>query len=143
MTDTNKSFLRRIPLLMPLFILIAALYAGWIFYSRWNDAVQARRAAAVREAERARKDVELNGGSQLKITMLYASPAAVRKGQPVQLCYGVANAKNVAFDPRIDDVWPSMNRCVDISPKKSTTYTLHADDGAGNAVKAEVTVQVK
>jgi hypothetical protein len=55
----------------------------------------------------------------------------------------VANAKNVAFDPPIDNVWPSMNRCVDVSPKKSTTYTLVADDGAGHADKAQVAVQVK
>jgi hypothetical protein len=143
MTDTKKGILERIPLIMPVFILIAALYAGWIFYSRWNDAAEARLAAAAHEAERARKDVELNGGSQLKITMLYASPGAVRKGQPVQICYGVVNAKNVAFDPPIDGVWPSMNRCVDVSPQKSATYTLSADDGAGHADKAQVTVQVK
>lgn len=143
MTDTKNGFLGRIPFIMPAFILIAALYAGWTFYSRWNDAAQARRAAAFHEAERARKDVELNGGQQLKITMLYASPGAVRKGQPVQICYGVVNAKNVAFDPLIYGVWPSMNRCVDVSPKKSTTYTLRADDGAGHATEAQLTVQVK
>lgn len=136
----NKSFFS---LVMPLFILIAALYAGWIFYSRWNDALQLRRSAAAREAERARNDVKLNGGSQLKITMLYASPSAIRKGQPVQICYGVVNAKNVSFDPPIADVWPSMNRCVDVSPQKTTAYTLTADDGAGHTDKAQATVQVK
>ena len=81
MTDTKKGFLERILRIMPVLVLIAALYAGWIFYSRWSDAVQDRHDAAAREAERAREDVELNGGSQLKITMLYASPGAVRKGQ--------------------------------------------------------------
>ncbi|MGC2209493.1 MAG: hypothetical protein WA532_05200 [Candidatus Korobacteraceae bacterium] len=139
----ERSFAGRILWIMPVFVLIAGLYAGWIFYSRWNDAVQARHAAAAHEAERAREDVELNGGSQLKITMLYASPATVPKGQTTQICYGVANAKNVAFDPPIDHVWPSMNRCVDVSPKKSTTYTLVADDGAGHTDKAQVAVQVK
>ena len=143
MTESKKSFVRRIPLIMPVFILFAALYAGWIFYSRWNEVRQTRREAAGREVERARKDVELNGGTQLKITMLYASAGAVRKGQPVQICYGVANAKNVSFDPPIEGVWPSMNRCVDISPKKSTTYTLIADDGAGHSDRAQVSVQVK
>jgi len=128
---------------MPIFILIAALYAGWVIYSRWNDVREAKREAAAREVERARKDVELNGGSQLKITMLYVSAAEARKGQPVQICYGVVNAKNVAFDPPVENVWPSMNRCVDVSPKKSTTYTLTADDGAGHSDKAQVSVQVK
>jgi hypothetical protein len=143
MTDEKKSLFQRIPLIMPVFILLAALYAGWTVYSRWSEAAQAQRDAAASEAERARKDVELNGGSQLKITMLYASQASVRKGEKVQICYGVVNAKNVAFDPLIDNVWPSMNRCVDISPKKSTTYTLVADDGAGHTDKAQVSVQIK
>jgi hypothetical protein len=143
MIQAKKGFLGRIPLILPVFILIAALYTGWIFYSRWNDARQADRAAAAREAERARKDVELNGGTQLKITMLYASPSAVSKGQSVKLCYGVVNAKKVAFDPPIEGVWPSMNRCVDVSPRKSTTYTLSADDGAGHSDKAQISVQVK
>jgi hypothetical protein len=143
MAVAKKSLFERIPLIMPVFILIAALYAGWIFYSRWRDDVAAQRAAAVQEAERARKDVELNGGTQLKITMLYASPGVVRKGQTAQICYGVVNAKNVAFVPPIEGVWPSMNRCVTISPKKSVTYTLSASDGAGHADKAQVSVEVK
>jgi hypothetical protein len=142
MTAKN-GFLQRVPILMPVLILIAALYAGWIFYSRWNAQTHARRAAQAREIERARKEVELNGGSQLKITMLYASSDAVRKGQPVQICYGVVNAKNVSFDPPIPDVWPSMDRCVDVSPKKTTTYTLNADDGAGHSDKAQLLVEVK
>ncbi len=143
MTEPKKTFLQRIPLIMPVFILIAAIYAGWIFYSRWSAARDARQAAAAHEIERARKDVEINGGSQLKITMLFASSATIRKGQSVQICYGVANAKNVAFDPPIDAVWPSMNRCVDVSPQKSTTYTFTADDGAGHTEKAQLSLQVK
>jgi len=143
MAEAKKSLFERLPVIMPVFILIAALYAGWIFYSRWSDDKAARHAAAVQEAERARKDVELNGGTQLKITMLYASPAAVRKGQTTQICYGVVNARKIVFVPPIEGVWPSMNRCVDISPKKSTTYTLSADDGAGHSDKAQVLVEVK
>lgn len=143
MTQAKKHFPVRVSLIMPVLILIAALYAGWIFYSRWNDARLAGRAAAAQEAERARKDVELNGGSQLKITMLYAVASVVRKGQPVQICYGVVNAKSVVFDPPIEEVWPSMNRCVDVSPRKSTTYTLSAYDGAGHSDKAQVSVKVK
>ena len=143
MTEAKKSFLARVPLIMPVLILIAALYAGWIFYSRWNAAKEARHAAQAEEVERARKDIEINGGLQLKITMLYASAGAVRKGEPVQICYGVVNAKNISFDPPIENVWPSMNRCVDVSPKQNTTYTLNADDGAGHSDKAQVSVQVK
>jgi hypothetical protein len=142
MTESSKTVWQRIPRIMPVAILIAALYAAWIFYSRWSEVRDARRAAAAREVELARRDVELNGGSQLKITMFYASPEVVGKGQPAQLCYGVVNAKNVTLDPPAGEVWPSMNRCVDISPKTNTTYTLTADDGAGHADKKQVSVQV-
>jgi hypothetical protein len=143
MTDENRGFFNRVPLFMPIFVLIAALYAGWIFYSRWNAAVEARHAAAANEIERARKDVEINGGSQLKITVLYSTANTVRKGQTAQICYGVVNAKHVAFDPPIADAWPSISRCVDVSPEKSTTYTLNADDGAGFSDKAQVSLRVK
>jgi hypothetical protein len=143
MIAEKKTLLQRVPRIMPVLVLIAALYAAWIFYSRWNAEVEERKAAHVREIERARKDVELNGGTQLKIRMLYANPGAMRRGESVQICYGVANATNVSFDPPIPDVWPSMNRCVDVSPRSSTTYTLNADDGAGHADRAQVSVQVK
>lgn len=143
MEEDRKSFLERLPSIMAIFVVIAALYAGWIVFSRWNEQRQARRAAEAREVERARKEVELNGGSELKITMLYATADPISKGQPIQICYGVVNAKNVTFNPPIENVWPSMNRCVDVSPKHSTTYTLVADDGAGHSDKAQVSVHVK
>jgi len=143
MTDEKKTLFQRIPLIMPVFVLIAALYSAWIFYSRWNAEREARKAAEVQAVERARKDVELNGGTRLQIRTLYASPGVVRRGQSVQICYGVANAKNVSFDPPIPNVWPSMSRCVDVAPAKSTTYTLNVDDGAGHRDKAQVSVKVK
>jgi hypothetical protein len=36
-----------------------------------------------------------------------------------------------------------MNRCVDVSPAKSTSYTLNADDGAGHSDKAQVAIEVR
>lgn len=143
MTEEKKTLFQRVPLIMPIFVLIAALYAGWIFYSRWSADREARKAAETQAIERARKDVELNGGTRLQIRTLYASPGEIPRGDSSQICYGVANAKNVSFDPPIANVWPSMERCVDVSPKKSTTYTLNADDGAGHSDKARVSVQVK
>lgn len=143
MTEEKETLLQRIPLIMPIFVLIAALYAGWIFYSRWSSAEEARKAAQAQQVERARREVELNGGSRLKITMLYAAPGVLHRGQSAQLCYGVVNAKNVSFDPPIPNVWPSLNRCVDVSPRKTSTYTLHADDGAGHSELAQISVQVK
>jgi hypothetical protein len=143
MDEDGRSGLRQLSRLTLILVLIAALYAVWIVYSRWNSANELRKAAAAAEIERARKDVELNGGTQLKILTLYANTRAVRRGDAAQLCYGVANAKNVSFDPPIPNVWPSHSRCVDIMPRKTTTYTLIADDGAGHKETAQLTVQVK
>jgi hypothetical protein len=139
----DKSPLSRIPAILPIAILVAALYVGWIFYSRWNYEREAKRAAEAQALEQARKDIELNGGTTLKILSLTASTGLLEKGQSAQLCYGVANAKNVRFDPAIDGVWPSLSRCVDVSPTETTTYTLTADDGAGHSNTAQVTIQVR
>lgn len=124
-------------------VVLAAGYLAWIFYSRWSYARQTARTAAVREVERARREVELNGGSQLKITALYPSPAKIRRGESAQLCYGVVNAKSVVFDPPLDEVWPSMNRCVDVHPTRTTTYTLTARDDAGHSEKSQVKLVVQ
>jgi hypothetical protein len=139
----NRSLLSRIPAIMPVAILIVALYVGWIFYSRWNYERQASRAAEAQALERTRKEIELNGGTALKIMSLSASTGLISKGQSAQLCYGVANARNVRFDPAIENVWPSLSRCVDVSPKRTTTYTLIADDGTGHSEQAQITIQVK
>jgi hypothetical protein len=139
----NKNPLARIPAVLPFLILIAATYVGWTFYSRWSYERDAKKSAETQELERARKDVELNGGISLKILSLSGSTGLITKGQSAQLCYGVANAKNVRFEPVIDNVWPSLSRCVDVSPNTTTTYTLTADDGAGHSQTAHVTIQVR
>jgi hypothetical protein len=130
-------------MLMPVIVLIAVLYNGWILYSRWHSAVEARKQAAERERQRLSHEVEMNGGDRLKILDLYATSRVVHRGESTQLCYGVANAKSVAFDPPVKDVWPSRSRCVDVAPQKSTTYTLTADDGAGRKETGQVAVEVR
>jgi hypothetical protein len=59
------------------------------------------------------------------------------------MCYGVSNAKSVKLDPPDANVWPSNDRCLQISPKKTTTYTFTADDGQGNTKTATLTIEVK
>jgi hypothetical protein len=59
------------------------------------------------------------------------------------MCYGTSNAKSVSIDPPVADVWPSVNRCFPITPKKTTKYTFTADDGKGNKKTAELTIDVK
>ena len=72
-----------------------------------------------------------------------ASPAAIHRGEKTQVCYGVANAKTVKLEPQPNPVWPSYSRCVDVTPARTTTYTLIAQDAAGNTRSQAVEVKVQ
>jgi hypothetical protein len=124
-------------------IVVAILYVGWIFLSRWQlDRETKQRAQEQRRAE-AQKVVEAYGGGNVKILSFSASRGFVRPGETAQLCYGVSNAKTVRIDPDVKDIWPSMNRCVDVAPKKDTTYTITAADDKGHSETASLQIKVQ
>lgn len=127
-------------------LFIVAIYVGWILFSRWNEnrriERRAREAAAQKQREQDRSTVEQMGGSELAIQSFYGN-SQIRRGQSGQLCYGVANAKKVTLDPPAGPVWPSYARCLDISPSKTTTYTLTASDEAGHSASQTFTVKVQ
>jgi hypothetical protein len=127
-------------------LLIAAFYVGWILLSRAQEnrsiEQRARDAAAKKQIEQDRATVEQMGGSELAIQSFYGNPT-VHRGQSAQLCYGVANAKKVTLQPQASPVWPSYSRCVDVTPTKTTTYTLTASDEAGHSVSQTFTVKVQ
>ncbi len=75
----------------------------------------------------------------VRIANFYASPPNPNKGEKTLLCYGVANAEQVSLDPPVDRVWPSLGRCVEATPTKTTTYTLTASRGS-STVSQSVTV---
>jgi hypothetical protein len=70
----------------------------------------------------------------LKIIMFYAAPGVVNEGETASICYGVQNAKSVRIEPRIAELRPTFNRCLEVSPARDTRYTLTAEDGAGKVV---------
>ena len=146
-TAPGKRVLRN-PLLYSSIILgIALLVVGWILFSRWveNRRIEARNReeAARKQRESDRAALEQLGGKELAIQSFYASPGVVHRGESVQLCYGVANAKTVKLEPQSNPVWPSYARCVDVSPKKDTTSTLTIADAAGITKSATVQVRVR
>ena len=126
-------------------LIIVAIYVGWITFSRWNENRQidqrARDAATEKQREQDRSSVEQMGGSELAIQAFYGSQQ-IRRGETAQLCYGVANAKKVTLEPQSNPVWPSYSRCVDVTPTKTTTYTLTASDDAGHSVTQTFTIKV-
>ena len=126
---------------------IVALIVGGIFFSRWwqNRSIdyRAREARAAKQREEDRATLEQMGGKDLAIQSFYATPGQIHRGQSVQLCYGVANAKIVTLEPQSNPVWPSYSRCFEVTPTKTTTYTLTAADAAGHTLSQSLTVTVR
>ena len=98
-----------------LVLLGVAAYVGLVVLTRYVSKREFDRHATQEQAEKRLEDdrraIEQLGGSDLAIRTLYVSPAIVRRGEPAQLCYDVANAKTVKLDPPVAEVWPSHSRC--------------------------------
>jgi hypothetical protein len=126
---------------------LVLLFIGWILFSRWQQNLAIERHSREERSEKQREQdrvaLEQLGGKELAIQSFYASPGAIHKGDSVQLCYGVANAKTVKLEPQPNPVWPSYARCVSVSPTKSTTYTLTISDAAGNVQTQSLEVKVQ
>src|SRR5580698_11047275 len=115
------------PLLYSSAVLVVALLGVvFVMISRWQGRRNIERQAAQERAEKQheqdRMAVEQLGGKEFAILSFYASPKEIRRGESARLCYGVANARTVKLEPQPQPVWPSVARCVDVSPNKSTTY---------------------
>jgi hypothetical protein len=143
-SSDRKSPFRNPLVYTTLLLLIAFGYVVWTFYSRraQNRAIEAQAAARRRAQDE--QSVEMMGGSSFDILNFYASPGQIHKGDTTRICYGVSNAKQVRLDPPSNQgVWPSYGRCVDVSPSKTTAYTLTIEDAAGHAKSATVTIEVR
>ncbi len=106
----------------------------------FDDRIKRQETAIRQEADR--RAIEQLGGSELAIRGLYLSPSAVRPGETTHLCYDVANAKTVTLDPPVAEVWPSHSRCIELKPKKSTTFTVTIADASGKTRSQSVTLKV-
>jgi hypothetical protein len=128
-------------------VLIVLAYVGYTMWSRkTQDADLAYKQQAAKTAQQRESDaaaVEELGGSDFKIIAFYASPGLIHRGDTVDMCYGVSNAKTMTLDPPEGNVWPSANRCMQVTPKKTTTYTLTIDDGKGKTANQTLTITVK
>jgi hypothetical protein len=144
---TRKSLFKNPSFYSRIVFVIAAFMVLWIFLSRWwqnrSFEYRAKQAAAAKQRADDRATLEQLGGKELAIQTFYATPGEIRRGQSVQLCYGVANAKTVKLEPQSNPVWPSYTRCVEVTPAKTTTYTLTIADDAGNTKSQSLAVTVR
>jgi hypothetical protein len=128
-------------------LLAVLLYVMWIFFARWQENRNIQRRASEERTQKQladdRQTVEQMGGKDLAIQSFYASAGIIHRGESLQLCYGVANAKTVKLEPQDNPVWPSYNRCIEVSPQKDTTYTLTVQDGTGNTKSQTLDIKVK
>lgn len=122
---------------------IALLYVGYTFNSRRQETKALEQKAAAQQREEDRKTVERLGGSNFDILLFYASPSILHRGESALLCYGVSAAKIVTLDPPVHPVRPTTNSCFDISPQRTTTYTLTATDASGHSKSQSVEVRIR
>lgn len=137
----------KLPFLYSIIIaLCAGLYLGFVLFTRWESNRTFEKRNAVKAAEEQHANdvaaVQSLGGSELGIRAFYLSPPAVYAGESSQICYDVANAKTVTIDPPVGEVWPSHSRCLDVSPKKTTKYTLTITDAKGQSTSQSIELKV-
>ena len=141
-----KSFFKNPSLYSRTLLAIAALFVIYVLLNRWLENRTIERRATEERAKKQREEdratLEMMGGKDLAIQSFYATPGVIHRGDSVQLCYGVANAKTVTLEPQPNPAWPSYSRCVDVSPAKSTTYTLTIADASGHTLSQSLTVSV-
>ena len=143
----TKSLLKNPLMYSSAVLVIALLGVVFVMISRWQESRNNERRAAQERAEKQheqdRMAVGQLGGKEFAILSFYASPKVIARGESAQLCYGVANAKSIKLEPQSQPVWPSVARCVDVSPTKSTTYTLTIEDAAGKTQSQDVEIKVR
>lgn len=78
----------------------------------------------------------------VRILQFYAAPSIVAPGESASVCYGVENAAEVRLEPEVEPIKPAFSRCVPVTPRRDTEYTLIAT-GGGSEVRRSVRVQVR
>jgi hypothetical protein len=121
---------------------VLLIYIGWTYYEQWSESRKFINSQKEEEAKRKRDFAATYGGGQLKIMQFSADPAVIIQGEKAQICYGVINSKSVRIEPPIGDTWPSLSRCIEVTPKKDTTYNFTAEDEKGNTKTATLTIKV-
>jgi hypothetical protein len=117
-------------------VLISVLYTGWVFWQRHSTETRPQPATVERDPLAAY-------GKTLKILQFYTSGGEINAGRKALLCYGVVNATAVRLDPPVESVWPAVSRCFEVTPSKTTRYTLTAEGADHATVSESVEVVVK
>jgi hypothetical protein len=142
-TPETSSGPRNFLLLSAVALLFGGVYVGWVFYSRWEANQALAEKAARKQRTQNQEAFEAMGGNRFDILAYSADPEEIQAGEKSSLCYSVSNSKSVKIEPPPEEpTWPAFSRCVHVSPRKTTTYTMTVEDGAGHTRTATVEVSV-
>jgi len=128
-------------------LLRLATLAAFVFMAGMvgNRLLRYRNRDVAREQEEDRANaafLKTYGGASVRILQFYARDAQVVEGGSTVVCYGVVNAAAVRIDPPVEGVGPSLNRCLEVAPKRETRYTLTAQGRDGQSVAESFTLGV-
>lgn len=135
--------MKRFLLLGGVAFVLGAIVLGWTFYSRSQADAEFQKQQQQKELEKGRRFRQAYGSDDVRIVGVRANPPEIRRGQTTVFCYGVMNAKVVKLDPPVEPVHPSPSYCFELSPARTTTYTITAEDENGKSVQQGVTVLVR
>ena len=126
-------------------VVIAAIYVAWVFYSRYESSKRAGEAITAKQEEQRKRVVdEIFGSGEIRFQNFSADSGVLKRGQTAELCYGVVNATSVKLTPPVgEEVKPMYHHCVEIAPKKTTTYTMTAFNAKGESKSVSLTIQVR
>jgi len=119
----------------------AIAYTAWVFTGRLLEHKKLEQRA-VRLTPPAPDFDRLYGGNTLRILQFYARDGEISPPQKTLLCYSVVHATDVHMEPAVDGMRAALNRCVEVAPPKTTTYTLVAEGEGGATASLSVTVRV-
>ena len=83
------------------------------------------------------------GSPPVQITLFYTSTPVVARGEAAILCYGAANARGLRLEPGGETLTPSPNRCIEVKPERSSSYTLVARGAGGDRQSQTVEIRVQ
>ena len=124
-------------------LILTAAYVAWVMASRWQERRNAEQAAKQAEIEQDKTTIDMLGGDKLRIIQFSAQPKIVKPGERALVCYGVTNAESVRIEPHIDDITPSLSRCLEVFPKRTIEYKITAQDSHGHTVTKSLMLKVQ
>ncbi len=126
---------------------IVIAYTAFVFWSRWQEnsdiAAKEKAAQAAKSATMPRNPSKCSAAPISKSSVFTRCPERFNRGDSGG--YVLRSLQRQVRETRSADVasmFPSLDRCVKVAPKKTTTYTFTADDGKGNTKTAQLTIEV-